>query len=103
MSTPEGMVKTRIDAMLLDYELIGVVMWWYKPVQNGMGKRALDYICCIAGLFVAIEAKRDGGVLRPYQRQTARDIVAAGGKVFIISSDDGLRAFARWLGTCRPT
>ena len=102
MATPEGTIKARIDMMLNDYRSIGVVMWWFKPVQYGMGKRALDYICCIAGRFVAIEAKRDGGTLRPLQRQTARDILVSGGKVFIISRSDGLQAFARWLETCRP-
>ena len=103
MSTPEGAIKAHIDKMLDDYQSIGVVMWWFKPVQYGMGKRALDYVCCIAGRFVAIEAKRDGGTLRPLQRQTALDMLAAGGKVFIISRAEGLQAFARWLGTCRPT
>ena len=102
MATPEGAVKARIDALLEAYQERGVVMWWYKPVQNGMGKRALDYICCIAGRFVAIEAKRPGETLRPLQRQTAREIVAADGKVFIISGPDGLCAFTRWLETCRP-
>ncbi len=102
MSTPEGTIKARIDMMLDDYQSIGVVTWVFKPVQYGYGARALDYLCCIAGRFVAIEAKRDGGTLRPLQRQTARDIVAAGGKVFIISRSDGLQALARWLGTCRP-
>jgi hypothetical protein len=102
MPTPEGVVKAGIDKMLDDYESLGVVMFRFKPVQYGMGKRALDYICCIAGQFVAIEAKRPGETLRPLQRKTALDIFNAGGKVFIVSSIEGLNVLARWLETCKP-
>ena len=101
--TPEAAVKQRIETILHDYEKIGVVMWWFKPVQSGYGTRALDYICCINGYFVAIEAKRDGGMLRAIQRKTALNILAGGGKVFTISRSDGLQAFARWLGTQRAS
>lgn len=100
--TPEGRVKLRIETILHEYQRNGVIMWWFKPVQSGYGTRALDYIACVRGRFVAIEAKRDGEVLRPIQRSVALNILNAGGKVFIVSRDDGMEALSRWLERQRP-
>jgi hypothetical protein len=96
--TPEGQIKARVDAILQTYAETGLVMWVFKPVQSGYGKRALDYLCCIKGRMLAIETKRRGQDLTPFQRQTALAIYEAGGTVFIINSTDGLQALARWLG-----
>jgi hypothetical protein len=94
--TPEGRVKVWVDAMLASYAE-SMPMWWFKPVQSGMGKRALDYIVCVNGIFLAIEAKDEGKWLTPFQRQTARDIINSGGSVFIVSTIEGAAALGRWL------
>jgi len=93
-STPEGRVKKEIDKLL---EQAHIPKWTWKPVVTSMGKPALDYICSINGRFVAIEAKAPGAWLTPRQRATARDIYLSGGKVFIISSAEGLGALERYL------
>jgi hypothetical protein len=67
------------------------------PVPSGFGKSGLDYNLCMWGLWVTIEAKAPNEWLTPRQRGTARKIYEAGGKVFIISSDEGLDSFKRWV------
>jgi len=71
------------------------------PVPTGYGQPGLDYEGCINGQFFAIEAKAPGEWLTPRQRRTARDMVTGGGKVFIVSSPEGLEAFVRWVDTLR--
>lgn len=54
--TPEGKVKDDIKKWLRDRGI-----WFYMPVQNGMGVTGIpDFVCCMAGKFVAIEAKAPG-------------------------------------------
>lgn len=92
--TPEGRIKAKIDKVLNN---TAAGCWYFKPVQYGYGMRALDYICCINGQFVAIEVKRPGGEPTDFQRLTCIDMYHAGGKVWIISSEEGVLAFAKWL------
>lgn len=80
MSTPEGRVKSKVRAALTELP----ATYRFMPVQNGMGAPSLDFICCIAGLFVAIETKVPGKHLTDRQRTTANAIAAAGGMVFVI-------------------
>ena len=89
-------VKRKISALLslvLEHEPIYVWM----PVVTGFGKRSLDYICCVRGQFLAIEAKATGEWLRPDQCVRAREMHKAGADVFIISGPDGYGALERWL------
>ena len=89
-------VKRRVSALLsLAMEYDPLYVW--MPVVTAMGKRSLDYICCIQGQFVAIETKATGEWLRPDQRQRARDIHMSGAKVFIISGPDGYAALEAFL------
>lgn len=82
--TPEGRVKARVDREL---NRGGLAYYKFKPVQNGMGAPGLDYYTCIRGWFVAIETKVEGKKLTPRQASTAKDIVTAGGTVFVIRND----------------
>jgi hypothetical protein len=94
--TPEGEIKREIDRVL-SVTADSRPMWWFKPVQSGRGKRALDYIGCVNGKFFSIEAKREGETLTSFQRHTSCSILNAGGKVFSVSSQEGLNAFCNWL------
>ena len=82
--TPEGKVKKQIRAFLNEH---GDNVWWFEPVQSGYGKPALDFIACWYGRFLAIEAKRPRGKLRPRQRATARAMQAAGARVLVIDGE----------------
>jgi hypothetical protein len=94
--TPEGKVKRWVDALLGSFGQ-RLPMWVFKPVQYGMGTRALDYIVNVNGRFLAIETKDEDKWLTPYQRITARMIYETGGTVFIISTIEGVAALGRWL------
>ena len=84
--TPEGKIKAKVRKKLnaLSHRYI------FMPVQNGMGAPSLDYLCCVDGLFVAIETKAPGGKMTPRQEQTAKAIRDANGLVFMVDGEDAL-------------
>ena len=79
MSTPEGKVK---DAIKIVLKRMGA--YYHMPVQNGMGKPSLDFICCIRGRFVAIEAKAYGGHTTLRQELTIKEMREAGAVAIIV-------------------
>ena len=79
--------------------------YYRMPVLFGYGKKGIDYEGCIVGRYFGIEAKspdKDAD-LTPLQRDTCLDILVGGGKVFIISTPEGLGAFMRWVERCFRT
>lgn len=55
-STPEGKVKAGIKAWL---KARGI--WYFMPPANGFGRSGVpDFVCCVHGRFLAIEAKAPG-------------------------------------------
>jgi hypothetical protein len=90
--TPEGRVKLAVDKVL-----VGAKAYKHKPVMNGMGAPALDYHVCHRGIYAAIETKAGDKWPTPRQTRTMRDVVAAGGAVFLIRANDG-SDFAQLMG-----
>ena len=90
MSTPEGKVKDSIRTLL---KASGA--YWHMPVQNGLGKPALDFHVCHRGRYAAVEAKAPGKKPTPRQVITMDEIVRAGGRVFLIDGD--LTELDNWL------
>lgn len=90
--TPEGKVKEEVKKLLKRF---GV--YYFMPVQTGMGKPGLDFYCCFKGHFFAIETKAEGNKLTPRQEATRDEIATAGGDVFVIIGDYGLAALEQWL------
>lgn len=79
--TPEGKVKKAIKLLLTD---IGA--WFYMPVQNGMGRTGIpDFVCCINGTMVGIEAKAPGkkSTLTNNQQIELDGIAKAGGVAIV--------------------
>lgn len=74
MTTPEGKIKDKVKAYL---DSIGA--YYFMPVQMGYGKRTLDFLCCVRGHFVAIETKRPGKAMAPFQSRIQEEISNAGG------------------------
>lgn len=71
-TTPEAKVKQAVAKAL---KARGI--WYYMPVQNGMGQTGIpDFICCWGGGFLAIETKAPGkrGNLSTNQRRVLNDI-----------------------------
>lgn len=94
--TPEGKVKAAINKVVDNYVKSGDV-YKFMPVPGGFGPSSLDYILCVQGMFVAIEAKRPGGKATARQHFIARQIKNAGGKVFFIEDAAGLSEFIEFL------
>jgi hypothetical protein len=104
---PEERIKKLVDNVLEKVssalEKMDQELYVHKPVPTGYGKRnTLDFHLCLAGHFIAIEAKAPGEWLTPLQRQTCRTLYRAGCTVFIISGPDGIAALERWLARNEP-
>lgn len=83
--TPEGKVKKAINKVLDKYK--GKV-YKFMPVPGGFGPSSLDYILCVGGSFLAIEAKAPGKKPTPRQNAIIGAITRAGGTVFLIDSEE---------------
>lgn len=78
MRTPEYWEKKEIDAYL---ESIGAYI--IKPTTGGFGGSGHgDRVCCINGIFCAIEVKREGKEPTPIQWRRIQEVEAAGGFAF---------------------
>lgn len=89
--TPEGRVKAVVRRHLAKLDAV----WWFMPVQVGLGTTALDFLVCLAGTFVAIETKAERGRPTARQIETARRIASAGGLVFLVCSEEQADALGR--------
>lgn len=82
--TPEGKVKAAVDKVLTH-----AGAYKHKPVGNGMGAPALDYHVCHHGMYAAIETKAGDKWPTVRQTRTMREVIKAGGSVFLIRFCDG--------------
>lgn len=83
-STPESKVKAKIKAILKEH---GV--YYAMPIGTGYGNAGVpDFLCCIKGRFVAIEAKANGGKTTALQDKNLRDIGLAGGITCVLNEDN---------------
>lgn len=78
--TPEGRVKDLIKAVL-KYKGI----YYAMPIGTGFGNSGVpDFLCCVGGRFVGIEAKANGGKTTALQDKNLQEIQNSGGISFII-------------------
>ena len=91
-TTPEGQVKAAVRELLKEHGA-----YWHCPVQNGMGKPSLDFVCCHQGRYFAVETKADGKKMTKRQELTAEEIIAAKGRVFEVVGTSGIAALQHWL------
>lgn len=83
-STPESKVKAKIKAILKAH---GV--YYAMPIGTGYGNAGVpDFLCCIKGRFLAIEAKANGGKTTALQDKNLRDIETAGGITCVLNEDN---------------
>lgn len=88
-TTPEGKVKKQVREYLRKK---GV--WFYQPVQNGMGQVGIpDFICCYKGQFIAIETKAPGKIthVTPNQERVIGEIREHGGLAVVVDSIESLQ------------
>jgi hypothetical protein len=81
--TPEGKVKAKLKEHLRRQGA-----YWFMPVQTGYGSVSLDFLACVLGEFIAYECKAKGKELTPRQQLVARQIRAAGGRVWKVTLDE---------------
>jgi pantoate kinase len=80
-STPEAKVKEKIKKILKEH---GV--YYAMPMGTGYGNSGVpDFLCCVGGQFVAIEAKAGKGIPTALQEKNLRDIKEAGGVSLVIN------------------
>jgi hypothetical protein len=91
--TPEGKIKAKINRLLKKYPTV----YKYMPVPMGYGPSSLDYLLCVRGRFVGIEAKREGKEPTARQEECIRKIKEAEGKVFIARNDTDIYVIEAYL------
>lgn len=94
MTTPEGVVKRKIDRMLTQ---LGV--WYFSPQAGPHGRAGVpDRLVCAHGRFVGIEAKADASKHPTrLQKSCMAQIEAAGGKCFVVHDDATLEVVRKFL------
>ena len=79
--TPEGKVKDKIKKILKAHNI-----YYAMPIGSGFGNAGVpDFLCCVNGYFVAIEAKAGAGTATALQIKHLGEINKAGGYACIIN------------------
>jgi len=80
-TTPEAKVKAKIKAILKAHGA-----YYAMPIGTGYGSSGVpDFLVCLNGEFLAIEAKAGKGVPTALQLKNLREIEAAGGRTLVIN------------------
>jgi len=81
--TPEAKVKAKIRAILKAHNV-----YYAMPIGSGYGNSGVpDFLCCLNGEFLAIEAKAGKGKTTALQDKHLREIDLAGGRVLVINEE----------------
>lgn len=99
-STKEVLVKQKIRKIL---EKHGV--YYAMPIGSGYGNSGVpDFLCCIRGHFLAIEAKAGTNKPTALQEKHLDNIAAAGGISMVVNEDalEGLDAVVERLKSGEP-
>ena len=95
-ATPESRVKHLIRAMLDHHGAYRVM-----PVSNGMGAHGVpDFLVCLRGRFIGIEAKAGKGKPTALQLSNLRRIYEAGGTALVIN-ENNLQHLDGWLSVIK--
>jgi hypothetical protein len=82
-TTPEAKVKAKIKAILKANDV-----YYAMPIGTGYGNSGVpDFLCCVNGHFLAIEAKAGKGTTTALQEKNLQSIKAAGGTATVINED----------------
>lgn len=95
-ATPESKVKAKIKAILKEH---GV--YYAMPIGTGLGNSGVpDFLCCIHGCFVGIEAKAGTNQPTALQWKNLREINDAGGYTLVIN-EDNMTHLVRVIAECK--
>ena len=83
-ATPESKVKARIKKLLAEYNV-----YYAMPIGTMFGNSGVpDFLCCVRGRFLAIEAKAGKGKTTALQEKHLADIREAGGLALVVNEDN---------------
>jgi pantoate kinase len=83
-TTPEAKVKAKIKATLKAYDI-----YYAMPIGTGYGSSGVpDFLCCVRGRFLAIEAKAGKGKTTALQDKNIKQIIASGGLAIVVNEDN---------------
>jgi pantoate kinase len=94
-TTPEAKVKAKIRAILKEHNI-----YYAMPIGTGYGNSGVpDFLCCMNGKFLAIEAKAGKGKTTALQEKNLQQIKESNGLAFVINEDniDWLRGAVKLL------
>jgi pantoate kinase len=90
-ATPESKVKAEIKKILKEH---GV--YYAMPMGTGYGNSGVpDFLCCVKGQFVAVEAKAGKGKTTALQDKHIADIQTAGGYAWVVN-EENMDEFREW-------
>lgn len=79
--TPEAKVKKKIIEILKKHDV-----YYAMPIGTGFGNAGVpDFLCCVDGYFIAIEAKAGKGTTTALQEKHLREIRNTGGVALVIN------------------
>jgi pantoate kinase len=79
--TPEAKVKEKIKKILKAHGA-----YFAMPMGTGYGNSGVpDFLVCLNGEFLAIEAKAGRGIPTALQEKNMRDIEKAGGRTLVVN------------------
>ena len=82
--TPEAKVKAKIKAILKEH---GV--YYAMPIGTGYGNSGVpDFLCCVSGQFLAIEAKAGKNQATALQLKNLQEIRRAGGFGIVVNEEN---------------
>lgn len=80
-TTPEAKVKAKIKAILKAHNI-----YYAMPIGTGYGNSGVpDFLCCVNGKFLAIEAKAGKGTTTALQDKNIKQITESGGVALVIN------------------
>jgi len=83
-ATPEAKVKAQIKKILAEYDA-----YYAMPIGSMYGNSGVpDFLCCVGGAFVAIEAKAGKGKTTALQDKNIAQIIACGGLAMVVNEDN---------------
>jgi len=81
--TPEAKVKAKIKEVLKMERV-----YYAMPIGTGWGNSGVpDFLCCINGRFLGIEAKANGNKPTELQKKNLMDIELSGGYTAVINEN----------------
>lgn len=82
--TPEAKVKASVVKLLKQYEV-----YYFFPATHGFGRSGVpDIVCCMNGIFVAIECKAGNGKTTALQDREIKRIKENKGIAFVVNEEN---------------